>query len=125
MGYGDVGKVSLNGNIGKIKITENLIVFFVFYFVFIIVNIFKTSKSINILWNWLSAKFPFALNVFINSQIGQKQARIFFIFLKTFLKQTWNAFNTKFQPQWKDRKSSYQVRQILGLFSDFIALILG
>ena len=49
MGYGDVGKVSLNGNIGKIKITENLIVFFVFYFVFIIVNIFKTSKSINIL----------------------------------------------------------------------------
>ena len=34
------------------------------------------------------------------------KARIFFIFLANFLKQTWNSFNTKFQPQWKDRESS-------------------
>ena len=47
---------------------------------------------------------------------------IFFIFLKNVLKQ---IFNTKFQPHWKDRKSSYQVRQILGLFCHLIALILG
>ena len=52
-------------------------------------------------------------------------ARIYFIFLKNVLKQTWNFFNIKFRPQWKDRKSSYQVREILGLFYNFIALILG
>ena len=53
------------------------------------------------------------------------QARIYFIVLKNVLKQTWNSLYTKFQPQWKDRKSSYQVRQILGLFCCLIALILG
>ena len=52
-------------------------------------------------------------------------ARIFFIFLKNVLKQTWMSFNTKFQRQWKDRKSSYQVKQILELFCNLIALILG
>ena len=52
-------------------------------------------------------------------------ARIFFIFLKNAPKRTWNSFNTKFQPQWKDRKSSYKLRQILGLFRHLIALILG
>ena len=30
-----------------------------------------------------------------------------------------------FGPQWKDRESSYQVRQILGLFCELVALILG
>ena len=39
--------------------------------------------------------------------------------------QTWKAFNTKFEPQWKDRESSYQVRQILALFCKLVALILG
>ena len=48
-----------------------------------------------------------------NSDIS---ARIFFIFLKNVFKQTWNSFNTKFEPKWKCQKSSYQVRQILGLF---------
>ena len=52
-------------------------------------------------------------------------ARIFFIFLKNVLKQTWMSFNTKFQRQWKDRKSSYQVKQILEPFCNLIALILG
>ena len=51
--------------------------------------------------------------------------RIYFIFLKNVLKESWNSFNTKFQPQWKARKTSYQVRQILALFFYLIALILG
>ena len=37
------------------------------------------------------------------------EVRIFFIFLKNILKQTSNSFNTKFQPPWKDWKSSYKV----------------
>ena len=41
------------------------------------------------------------------------------------LKQTWHSLNTKFQTQWKDRKSSYHVRIILGLFCHSVALILG
>ena len=53
------------------------------------------------------------------------QARIYFIFLKNILKQTWKFFKTKFRPQWKDRKSNYKVREILALFSKLIALILG
>ena len=53
------------------------------------------------------------------------QARIFFIFLKDVLKQTWNSFNTKLQTQCKDGKSSDQVRQILAHFFHLIALILG
>ena len=35
---------------------------------------------------------------------------------KKMLKQIWNSFNVKYKPHWKDRKKSYQVRQILGLF---------
>ena len=52
-------------------------------------------------------------------------ARIYFAFLKNVLKQTSNYFNTKFGTQSKDRKSSYQVREILAIFSNIIALILG
>ena len=77
---------------------------------------------------WLSAKFSFALYVLRITKFVKKShiyARIYFIFLKTVLKQTWNCFNTKFGPQWKDQKSSYQVRQILVIFSNLIALILG
>ena len=51
--------------------------------------------------------------------------RIFLIFLTNILKQTWNSFNTNFQYHWKDQKSSYQVRLILGLFSHLIAVILA
>ena len=46
-------------------------------------------------------------------------ARIFFTFWKNVENKTWNSFDTKFQPQWKGRKSSYQVRQILGIFWSF------
>ena len=49
---------------------------------------------------------------------------IFSIFLKNVLKQTRSSFNIKFQPQWKDRKSSHQVRQGLGLSGHLIALTL-
>ena len=49
-------------------------------------------------------------------------ARVSFIFLKNVIKLTWNFFNSKFQRQWKDRGSSYQVRQILGLFRHLIVL---
>ena len=48
------------------------------------------------------------------------KSRIFFVFLKNALKQTWNSLNTKFQPHWKDWKSSYQVRQIAGHFFHLI-----
>ena len=49
---------------------------------------------------------------------------IYFIFLKNRRRPTWKAFNTKFGPQWKDRESSYQVRQILAFFCKLVALIL-
>ena len=52
------------------------------------------------------------------------EAKIYFMFLKNVLKQTWKSFNTKFRLQWK-RKNIYQVRQILALFCNLIALILG
>ena len=57
--------------------------------------------------------------------IGHIYARIYFVFLKNILKQAWNSFNTKFRPQWKYRKSSYQVKQISALFCNLIVLILG
>ena len=41
---------------------------------------------------------------------------IYFIFLKNVLGRTWKSFNTKFGSQWKDSKSSYQIRQDLPLF---------
>ena len=42
-----------------------------------------------------------------------------------FLKNLYLSFNTNFRPQWKDWKIIYQVRQILVLFCNLIALILG
>ena len=50
--------------------------------------------------------------------------RIYFLFLKNVLKQSWDTLNIKFGSQWKNQKSSYQVRQILAIFSNLIALIL-
>ena len=58
-------------------------------------------------------------------KISQIKYIIYFTFLKNVLNQTWRSFNIKLEPQWKDRKSSYQVRQILALFCNLIALILG
>ena len=57
-----------------------------------------------------------------NSHIWGK---IYFFFIKNVLKQTRNSFNTKFQAQWKARRSSYQLKQILAVFCNLIPLILG
>ena len=37
----------------------------------------------------------------------------------------WNFFNTKFLPQWKDWSSSYQVKQVIALFCNLNAVMLG
>ena len=39
--------------------------------------------------------------------------------------QTSEACNTKFGPHWKDQKSSYQVRPMIELFCELVALCLG
>ena len=52
-------------------------------------------------------------------------AEIYFIFLESVVHQTSKAFNTKFGPQWKDRKTSSKVKQILAPFCKLVALILG
>ena len=46
-------------------------------------------------------------------------------FSKKLAKQSLKSFNTKFRPQWKDRKSSNKIRQILALFCNLIAQILA
>ena len=45
-------------------------------------------------------------------------------FLKNVIDQAWVAFNTKFEPQWKDQEKSCQLRHILALFCKLVALIL-
>ena len=52
-------------------------------------------------------------------------ARICFIFLRNVTDQTLKASNTKFGPQWKDQKSSFQVRKIVALFCKSVALALS
>ena len=74
------------------------------------------------------AKFSFVFMSLLTAKFVKKshiEARIYFIILKNVLKQTWNFFNTKFGPQWKNPKGSYQVRKVLAIFSNIIALILG
>ena len=44
---------------------------------------------------------------------------------KTVLRQTSNSFNTKFLPKSKYFKSSFYVRQILGIFCHLLPLTLG
>ena len=56
----------------------------------------------------LTAKFVKNIHIWV---------RIYFIFLKKFLTQTWNSLNNKFQPQWKVRKSSYKLKQISAFFA--------
>ena len=52
---------------------------------------------------------------------GHISARIYFIFIKNLLKQTWNCFNTKFGGQRKNGKGIYQWSlQILAIFSKLI-----
>ena len=43
MGFGSEENVSLNENITKIRINENLTVFFIFYVVFFIINVFSVD----------------------------------------------------------------------------------
>ena len=52
-------------------------------------------------------------------------AEIYFIFVESVKHQTSKTFNTKFGPQWKDRKSRSQVKQMFALFGTLVALILG
>ena len=59
---------------------------------------------------------PFAKNS--HNYVG-----IYFISLKNVLKQTWKSFIINFQPQWKDQRSSFQLRQILAFFWNLLALI--
>ena len=53
------------------------------------------------------------------------KARIYFIFLKNVLKETWNSFKMLFGPQRKDGTNSYEVRKLLAIYFNLIALILG
>ena len=88
----------------------------------------QPSKSLKILWTWLSAKFFPAFYVLSTASVVKNShilAGIYFIFLKNVLDQAWKVFNAKFGPQQKDRGSSYQVRQILALFYKLVAPILG
>ena len=50
----------------------------------------------------------YLLNAPIN-KFSLIQDRIYFVFLKHVLKQTWESFNSKFGPEWKDQKSCYHV----------------
>ena len=59
--------------------------------------------------------FIFLLTIKLNRD-SHINASIFFIFVEMVLEQTSSSFNTKLKPPWKDRKSSYKLEQILGLF---------
>ena len=77
--------------------------------------------------NWLPAKFSFAFCVFIKrticfNELYLGQNLLYLIFLKNVLRPSWKSFNSKFQPQRKDLKSSYHVRPILAVFCNLIAL---
>ena len=61
----------------------------------------KLSRILTMLYSLLSGNFPVSSYVIINSQISQKQSyvgQIFLITPKKVLKETWDCFNTKFQP---------------------------
>ena len=87
----------------------------------------KTSESVKILWNWLSAKFSFAFYVLTNKFVKSSriQARIFFIFLKNFLKQTWNSFKPNFNLGEKIGKALINYGKFSDFFCYLIALILS
>ena len=41
------------------------------------------------------------------------------------MEQSWNSFDAKFRPKWKDQKSSYQVGPILTIFCDLVCITSG
>ena len=52
-------------------------------------------------------------------------AKSYFIFLKARPRSNFKCFQYQFEPQWKDdRKTSYQVKQILSLLCKLVSLIL-
>ena len=71
-------------------------------------------------------KFSFTFYVFTNNFNCLKQSYFSWNFLylskKNVLDQTWKASNTKFWHKWKDRESIYQVRKILALSCELVAL---
>ena len=90
-------------------------------------NLFKHPNmwkryQIDCLKNFLLLiKFLLTTNFVKNSDVWP---RIFFIFLKTVLNHTWNAFKAKFRHQWKNRKSIYLLREDFSLISNLSALTL-
>ena len=86
----------------------------------------KKLKILKILWAWSSAKFTLAL---LKAPVVKKKVIIWLEFTLSFwkyvLNQTWESFNSKVRPQWNARNSSYQVREILILLCNLVALILG
>ena len=85
-------------------------------------------KNLKTIQTWLSSEFSFDFYVFISSFNCKKQSylsRKYFTFLKNVLDQIWKARNTKIALQWKDRGSSYEVRQILVCFCKLVPLCLS
>ena len=71
--------------------------------------------------------FFYFLSLLTDSIVKNSQflTRIYFIFFRNVTDETSKVFNIKFEHQWKDRKSSYQVRKIFALPCKLVALILN
>ena len=79
-------------------------------------NLVKHRKVLKYYETGCLQKFPLLFMFLLTVKLVKNShiyTSIFFIFLESLLKQT---FNTKFQPPSKDRKSSYQLWNILGRF---------
>ena len=113
----------------------------------------KVTKSLKILFPWLSAKFYFAFYAFTNSSNYYSHilagiylmflqnvldktwasiiinshilAGIYLIFLKNVPDQTWRSFTTEFGPRQKYRKRVIKLDKNLALSCNIVALILG
>ena len=78
----------------------------------------KTSGSQNILKYFESDCLHNIVLLFISLltaptvKSSHVEARIYVLFQKIVLKKFWKSFKTKCSAQWKDQKSSCQVRQI-------------
>ena len=87
-----------------------------------------TIKKSQKIMNTISAEFSFIFKSSLSTLIfrsSQILAGIYFMFFKNVLGNTWKSFNANFAPQWKDRGSSYRVRQVSAYFRKLVALILG
>ena len=52
------------------------------------------------------------------------KARVSLTYFANDCRSNFKGFNTKFGPQWKDWKNTYQVKQVLSLLSKFVTLYL-